>query len=107
MSDQSAGSTPGPDSRRTSRSLLERARDNQPEAWQRLVGLYGPLVRYWCRRGGVDPQDVDDVAQEVFVRAFASLGAFRHTEPSDTFRGWLKGVTRHRILEHFRRLRKH
>jgi RNA polymerase sigma-70 factor (ECF subfamily) len=75
-------------------------------AWERLVVLYGPLVRHWCRRGGVATQDVDDVAQEVFAKAAASLDTFRYREPSDTFRGWLHGVTRHRILEHFRRVRR-
>ena len=69
--------------------------------------LYDPLVRHWCRRGGVAPQDVDDVVQEVFAKAFASLETFRHSEPVDTFRGWLHGVTRHRVLEHFRRVRRH
>jgi RNA polymerase sigma-70 factor, ECF subfamily len=93
-------------SRRTSRSLLQRARDQQPEAWQRLVVLYDPLVRHWCRRAGVLSQDVDDILQEVFVKAFASLDTFRHSQPSDTFRGWLHGLTRHRLLEHFRRVRR-
>ncbi len=97
---------PSPDVQRTSRSWLQRARARDPEAWQRLVVLYGPLVRHWCRRGGVVAQDIDDVAQEVFARAFATLDSFRHDEPTDTFRGWLHGVTRHRILEHFRRVRR-
>ncbi len=95
------------DSRRTSRSLLARARNNEPDAWQRLTVLYGPLVRFWCRRGSVADQDVDDVVQEVFTTAFSSLAGFRHTEATDTFRGWLKGVTRNRMLEHFRRVRRH
>jgi RNA polymerase sigma-70 factor, ECF subfamily len=98
--------TPSPDSRRTSRSLLQRAREKEPDAWQRLVVLYDPLVRHWCRRGGVAAQDIEDVVQEVFARAYAALGAFRHSAPSDTFRGWLHGLTRHRILEHFRRVRR-
>jgi RNA polymerase sigma-70 factor (ECF subfamily) len=98
--------TPPPDSRRTSRSLLQRARDKQPEAWQRLVLLYEPLVRHWCRRAGLAFQDTDDVAQEVFAKAFTALDTFRHSQPSDTFRGWLHGVTRHRLLEHFRRVRR-
>jgi RNA polymerase sigma-70 factor (ECF subfamily) len=94
------------DSRLTSRSLLERARANETAAWLRMMALYEPLVRHWCRRGGVAAQDVDDVAQEVFAKAFSSLGGFRHAAPGDTFRGWLHGVTRHRVLEHFRRVRK-
>lgn len=47
------------------------------------------------------------MAQEVFAKVFAALDTFRHREPSDTFRGWLHGVTRHRIQEHFRRVRRH
>jgi RNA polymerase sigma-70 factor (ECF subfamily) len=107
MSSDPSAPTPPPDSRRTSRSLLQRARAQEPEAWQRLLVLYQPLVRHWCRRGGVAAQDIDDVVQEVFAKAFAALDSFRHSEPSDTFRGWLNGVTRHRILEHFRRVRRH
>jgi RNA polymerase sigma-70 factor, ECF subfamily len=94
------------DSRCTSRSLLQRARDKQPEAWRRLVLLYDPLVRHWSRRAGVALQDIDDIVQEVFAKAFASLDTFRRNEPADTFRGWLHGVTRHRLLEHFRRIRR-
>jgi RNA polymerase sigma-70 factor (ECF subfamily) len=93
-----------PNSDSTSRSLLQRARDRQPEAWRRLVELYDPLVRHWCRRGGVLAQDIDDVVQEVFANAFAGLGQFQHREPSDSFRGWLHGVTRYRIQDHFRRV---
>jgi RNA polymerase sigma-70 factor (ECF subfamily) len=107
MSSDQSSATPSPDSRITSRSLLQRARDRQPDACQRLVILYDPLVRHWCRRGGVAPQDLDDVVQEVFAKVFAALDSFRHSEPSDTFRGWLYGLTRHRILEHFRRLHQH
>jgi len=86
--------------------LLERAREKEPDAWQRLVVLYDPLLRHWCRRGGVSAQDIEDVVQEVFARAYAALHSFRRSTPSDTFRGWLHGLTRHRILEHFRRVRR-
>jgi RNA polymerase sigma-70 factor (ECF subfamily) len=106
MKDDPSAATPGPESRRTSRTLLQRARDREPEAWQRLVILYEPLIRHWCRRGGVAAQDLDDVVQEVFAKAFAALDSFRHSAPTDTFRGWLHGLTRHRILEHFRRVRR-
>jgi RNA polymerase sigma-70 factor (ECF subfamily) len=107
MAQDSSDSTPPPDSRRTSRSLLQRARAHEPDAWLRLCALYEPMIRYWCRRGGVATQDIDDVVQEVFAKAFAALDSFRHRSPSDTFRGWLHGVTRHRVLEHYRRIRRH
>jgi RNA polymerase sigma-70 factor (ECF subfamily) len=106
MNDSSAA-TPPPDNRRTSRSLLQRARDRQPGAWERLMGLYGPFVRHWCRLGRVAGQDVADVTQEVFARAFASLDNFTHHRPTDTFRGWLRTITRRRILDYYRRERRH
>jgi RNA polymerase sigma-70 factor (ECF subfamily) len=84
-------------------SLLEQMRANDPAAWERLIGLYRPLVLYWCGRGGVRPADAEDVAQEVFAAAAASVGRFRRDQPGDTFRGWLRGVARNCVLLHFRR----
>jgi RNA polymerase sigma-70 factor (ECF subfamily) len=84
-------------------SLLERARANDPAAWERLVGLYRPLVLYWCGRGGVRPADTEDIGQEVFAAAAGSLIGFRRDRPGDTFRGWLRGVARNCMLLYFRR----
>jgi RNA polymerase sigma-70 factor, ECF subfamily len=87
----------------TSLSLLERARANDPEAWLRLVELYAPLVRFWCRRGGAPDQDAEEVSQEVFAGAAAGLSGFHRDRPGDTFRGWLRGITRNQVLLYFRR----
>jgi RNA polymerase sigma-70 factor, ECF subfamily len=84
-------------------SLLERARADDPEAWRRLVQLYRPLVLYWCARGRVRPDDAEDVAQGVFAAAAKGLAGFRRDRPGDTFRGWLRAVTRNQVLLHFRR----
>jgi RNA polymerase sigma-70 factor (ECF subfamily) len=90
----------------TSPSLLARARANDAEAWARLVRLYHPLVAAWCARGGVPAADVDDVAQEVFAATAAGLVGFRRDRPGDTFRGWLRVVTRHQVALYFRRARR-
>ena len=36
----------------TSTGLLQRAILREADAWNKLVGLYGPLVYWWCRRWG-------------------------------------------------------
>jgi RNA polymerase sigma-70 factor (ECF subfamily) len=87
----------------TSLTLLDRARANEEEAWDRLVALYALMVRFWCERAGLDPADGDDVTQEVFRAALTGLAGFRRDRPDDTFRGWLRGVTRNQIALHFRR----
>jgi RNA polymerase sigma-70 factor (ECF subfamily) len=84
-------------------SLLERLRTNDESAWQQLVQLYGSLVRYWCRRAGLRDEDVADVTQEIFAAAAAGFGGFHRDRPGDTFRGWLRGITRIQIQSHFRR----
>ena len=50
-SEDSRGGTSHPSS--ISSTLLERIRNRRPEAWQRLVDLYGPVVYRWCRQLGV------------------------------------------------------
>jgi RNA polymerase sigma-70 factor (ECF subfamily) len=90
----------------TSLTLLERSRANEPGAWDRLVSLYAPLVRSWCVGAGVQDADADDVVQEVCAAALNSLAGFRRDRPGDTFRGWLRGITRHLLVQHFRRSRR-
>ena len=87
----------------TSLTLLQRARANEPGAWERLVALYAPLVRHWCGLAGLQPADVEDVAQEVFLTAAANLASFRRDRPGDTFRGWLRTLTRNCLATVLRR----
>ncbi len=87
----------------TSRSLLERVKADEPEAWDRLVTLYAPLVLQWCRNADLREQDAADVFQEVFQAVAAHIGTFRKERAGDTFRGWLRTITRNKIHDHFRR----
>jgi RNA polymerase sigma-70 factor (ECF subfamily) len=94
---------------KTSQSLLARARAEPRDdgAWSELMGLYRPLVLFWCDRGGVAANDTEDVAQEVFKAVARDLGGFRHDRPGDTFRGWLRAITHNQVLRHFRRTKGH
>jgi RNA polymerase sigma-70 factor (ECF subfamily) len=90
----------------TSLSLLQRIRDGDNSGWYRVVGLYSPLVRHWCRRGGVEGADADDLLQEVFRAAAQSIATFRREGEGDTFRGWLRAITRHRVQAFWRGRRR-
>jgi RNA polymerase sigma-70 factor (ECF subfamily) len=87
----------------TSPSLLVNAKRGVPAAWERLVRLYAPLGASWCRRWGVAEQDIGDVLQDVFSAVANHLERFRKEEPNDTFRGWLRTITRNKVLDYFRR----
>ena len=86
----------------TSLSLLQRIKNGDNSGWQRVVDLYSPLARHWCRRWGVEEADADDVLQEVFRSAAESIATFRREREGDTFRGWLRAITRHRVLAFWR-----
>src|SRR5262249_33444424 len=90
----------------TSLSLLERARRRDPGAWERLMALYRPLVLFWCSRAGLYGPDAEAVSQEVFAAAAVGLPRFHRDQPGDTFRGWLRGITRNHVLL-FRRRNSH
>jgi RNA polymerase sigma-70 factor (ECF subfamily) len=87
----------------TSRSLLNLARERDDTAWRRLVELYTPLVYFWCRRSSLPEQDIPDVVQDVFRAVVAGLASFRKQRAGDTFRGWLRTITRSKLSDAFRR----
>ncbi len=86
----------------TSTSLLQRVKEGDADAWQRLARLYAPLVYSWCRRFSLSVEDTADVAQEVFRAVHLGLHSFRHDRTGDSFRGWLWTITRNKIYDHFR-----
>lgn len=101
-SESQSSETPPPQ-HATSKTLLIRLRANDSEAWRIMVQLYTPLVRHWAARGGVRGADVEDVTQDVLQAAATHLENFRREKPGDSFRGWLRGITRNMVLQHFRR----
>jgi RNA polymerase sigma factor (sigma-70 family) len=103
--DPRAGAT-GKD-RDTAPSLLLGLLANKPEDWRRFVHLYNPLVYHWCARNGVQGADAEDVWQEVCRAVVTGLGNFRKEHPGDTFRGWLRGITKNLIALHYRQKGRH
>jgi len=95
--------TDSQDARRTSQSLILQVKENDPEAWERLVRLYSPLVFFWCRESGLPQADLHDVFQDVFHTLARNIKKFRPIE-NGTFRGWLRTLTRNKLADHYRKL---
>ena len=87
----------------TSASLLTGLRKADPEAWQRLLNVYGPLVYHWCQRTGLNASDSADVMQNVFMAVSRSIAGFEKRRESDSFRGWLWTVTRNKVRDFCRK----
>lgn len=75
------------------------ARDGDQGALAELVGISQHDVRTVCTHLG-DPDTVDDLVQETYVRAFRSLPGFRN---DGTARSWLLTIARHTCADATRR----
>lgn len=85
-----------------SSTLLQRVQAEHPEAWKRLVTLYGPVVYRWCRQAGVARDDAPDVVQDVFTAVARHVAALRRDRPGDSFGAWLRTITRNAVHGYFR-----
>jgi RNA polymerase sigma-70 factor (ECF subfamily) len=68
------------------RALIARARTGDESAFAQLVTEHSARVFGALRRFGLDPQEADEVAQEVFLRAWRGLPRF---EERSRFSTWL------------------
>lgn len=87
---------------KTSATLLRQAKENNAEAWERLVQTYSRPIYRWCRRAGLQAADAGNVVQEVLRSVARKLPDFRYERSSDSFRGWLRRITTNKINDHFR-----
>lgn len=77
-------------------TLLHRlvAEPKSEANWAEFVALYGPVIRLWCQRWGLQECDAQDVTQTVLVRLTVKLPGFNYDQ-TKSFRGWLKTLTHH------------
>src|SRR5207302_1629515 len=78
----------------TSVSLLDRLKVARPDAsdWQRLQGIYLPLIQRWLGRVPGLGDEAGDLAQEVFLVVVRELPRFERRREG-SFRAWLRKVT--------------
>ena len=87
----------------TSLSLLNRLRRSpDSESWNRLVDLYGPLIKAWLRKYDVQDSDADDLVQEVLLAVSKDLDKFDHRGQPGAFRGWIKAILVNRLRKFWR-----
>ena len=70
--------------------LIRRARGGDEEAFAELVMLHADRVRGALRRFGLDANEAEEVAQEVFLRAWRGLARF---EGRAQFSTWLYRIS--------------
>ncbi|MGF1583461.1 MAG: RNA polymerase sigma factor [Gemmataceae bacterium] len=88
----------------TSFSLLDQlCQPSNPQAWDRLVTLYTPLLQTWLHdQDNLPTEDVDDLVQEVLLAVAQELPKFEHNRQRGAFRKWLRLILVHRLRNFWR-----
>jgi RNA polymerase sigma-70 factor (ECF subfamily) len=84
-------------------SLIERARNGEDAAFNQLVLVYRKRILGTIARLIGRPEDVEDVAQEVFLRLYYSLDQLRSP---DVFEPWLYRLTVNAAYDYLRRQKR-
>lgn len=77
----------------TSVTLLGRLRHlpADPNAWQEFIDCYGPRIFRWCRQGGIQEADAEDLTQIILLKLLRVMQTFEY-DPAQRFRSWLRTV---------------
>lgn len=91
----------------TSLSLLDHLKQNSdPTKWDELVQLYTPLIKSWMLRHGANPQELDDVVQEVMIVVVRRFPEFERQPHAGAFRGWLRAITANCLRDSWKKANK-
>lgn len=80
----------------TDRELIQAVLAGDKAAFGQVYDRYAPLIRAICFDHTLNLSDAQDLAQDVFVRAYEKLDCLR--DP-DRCRAWLMGIARLRCRE--------
>jgi len=85
------------------RDLVARSRAGDHAAYSQLMAYYqGPILNFVFRLVG-SREEAEDIAQDVFVRAYHKLGTFAFRTSRDRFATWLYQLARNAALDVLRR----
>jgi len=87
----------------TDEELVESLVAGDRSAGDSIIRRHSGLVANIVRQAGADPEDVEDMVQDIFLRAFRK--AVRYRASKGRFTSWLATVARNDALNHLRRRR--
>jgi len=84
-------------------ALIEQARQRQPEAFRKLFEIYQTPVYNFVARMIGQPQDAEDVVQEVFVKLYHKLATLREVR---YFTTWMFSIAKNEAINYARKHRR-
>jgi RNA polymerase sigma factor (sigma-70 family) len=82
--------------------LISRIREGDRKAFQEFYVHYTPLVQQYLRLFVPDPADLDELAQDIFLKIWVKRHLLANVE---TFQGYLFRMCKNHVLNYFRSLK--
>jgi RNA polymerase sigma-70 factor, ECF subfamily len=82
-------------------AVIDQVRQGDKDAYRLIVRQFSLSLRAFLASQLHHLDDVDDLAQEIFITAFKHLERFRQGED---FAAWLRGIARNKLKTHYRTL---
>jgi RNA polymerase sigma-70 factor, ECF subfamily len=80
-------------------AVFDAVLNGRPEMFSVVVRTYALPLRTYLAGHIYHSDDIDDLAQDVFLAALESLNTFRR---GDDFWAWLRGIARHKVMNYYR-----
>lgn len=86
----------------TRSSLLTRLRIQDDYAWREFFQIYTPIVLGYALRKGLQPNDAEDVCQEVLLEVAKCIEKFQYKPEIGRFRDWLGTIVHRKVIRHWK-----
>ena len=84
--------------------LIQRAQNLDRAAFGEIYELYVVGVYRYVYYRLFDKKEAEDVTEEVFLKAMTGIGGYQADKGS--FTGWLYGIARNAVIDHYRLVRR-
>ncbi|WP_296451692.1 sigma-70 family RNA polymerase sigma factor [Rubinisphaera sp.] len=86
-----------------STQTLLQARQFDNDSWDRIWSVYQERVFRQVLRSGFQQRPASEITADVFSHAFEKLDQFSRDQTGQSFGKWLRKLTYHCIIDHFRK----
>ena len=88
----------------TRQSLLGRLKDwDDDKSWRDFFDTYWRIIYSSARKAGMTDTEAQEVVQETVLSVAKKMKDFKYDPALGSFKGWLKQLTRRRIVDQFRK----
>jgi RNA polymerase sigma-70 factor (ECF subfamily) len=85
------------------KSLVERCRLGEDEAWRELVDLFGQKIYSVAYHFTLKREDAEELAQEIFLKIFENLHRYDGSFP---LTAWIVSLSRNLCIDRYRRRKR-